>query len=304
MVGWAAVEFDMLISTPGKVLCLHRFLPCHHPCSASCRLPPGTGGTCAREQTRPTPGHSSLWFWETADQAANGGCYSLCRSWCMELGGCLDLGARQRQVSEWCPRTETVQCLCSTASHQSAHQCPHPTLQHPGSMFPPLNSNQMVFREQKHLKCVCCCVCSTQERVNLCWEGGSWCRSCSAQNSKVVTAAAPAESSPAVQAVGSRLSYMFSFKGLGLQCLHLPKATHGAMSALHKSPERDCDARKAYLSTFKQGLHNLWWECERQKVSQAQTDLGTIVCYSWLHSWAYRLPSSWCINITDTAPIV
>lgn len=110
MVGWAAVEFDMLISTPGKVLCLHRFLPCHHPYSASCRLPPGTGGTCAREQTRPTPGHSSLWFWETADQAANGGCYSLCRSWCMELGGCLDLGARQRQVSEWCPRTETVQC--------------------------------------------------------------------------------------------------------------------------------------------------------------------------------------------------
>lgn len=43
---------------------------------------------------------------------------------------------------------------------------------------------------------------------------------------------------------------MFSFKDVGLQCLHLPEATHGAMSALHNSPEGDCDAREACLNTL------------------------------------------------------
>lgn len=38
---------------------------------------------------------------------------------------------------------------------------------------------------------------------------------------------------------------MFSFKDVGLQRLHLPEATHGAMSALHNSPESGCAAREA-----------------------------------------------------------
>lgn len=220
MVGWAAVEFDMLRSTPGKVLCLHGWqgwwlLPSHRPCPASacasCSLPPGTGGTRARADQTHTRTQCPVVLrncWQNFQESmvaaipcAAPGAWERSGAWSCQCA-CFDLGARQRQVSAWCPRAGTVKCLCSTAPHQPAHPCPHPTLQHPGTMF--RDSNQMVFREQKHLKCVCHGLCSTQERVNLCWEIRSWCRSCRTLNSKVVTAAAPAEYSPAVQAVRSK----------------------------------------------------------------------------------------------------
>lgn len=69
-------------------------------------------------------------------------------------------------------------------------------------------------------------------------------------NSKVFAAAAPAERSPAAQAVGARESYMFGFKDVGLQHLYLPEATHGAKSALHNSPERGGGARGARVSAY------------------------------------------------------
>lgn len=72
--------------------------------------------------------------------------------WCTELGGCVWTRSKAEAGFWVVPKDRHSPCLCSMASCQPAHRCPHPELQHPGRMFPPHDSNQMVFRKQKHLK--------------------------------------------------------------------------------------------------------------------------------------------------------